>query len=116
MVLHFLFSGNLFFILQLHGGTVLMFSGNSFLLCAVITDFMFPVQFYTVSIKNLVKFVTFLGNAFLSNLKMFCYICANIFVEWWIKPCNNLTSIFFFYIFVYSSFYCWKPLSFKTFS
>ena len=95
---------------------MLMFSGNSFLLCAVITDFMFPVQFYTVSIKNLVKFVTFLGNAFLSNLKMFCYICADIFVEWWIKPCNNLTSIFFFYIFVYSSFYCWKPLSFKTFS
>ena len=40
--------------------TVLMFSGNSFLLCAVISDFMFPAHFYAVSIKNLVEFIIFL--------------------------------------------------------
>ena len=63
LVLHFSFSEHLFLTLQLHGGTVLMFSDNRFLLCIVITDFMFLdariVHFYTVPIKNLVEFVIF---------------------------------------------------------
>ena len=41
LVLHSPFTGHLFLTLQLHGSTVFLFSDSSFLLCAVITDFMF---------------------------------------------------------------------------
>ena len=61
LVLHFPLSGHLFLTLQFHGGTVLMFSDNSFLLCAVITDVFSAeiARFYIVPIKNIVEFVIF---------------------------------------------------------
>ena len=44
MVLRFTFSEHSFLILQLHGGTVLMFPKSSFFLYAAITDFMSSEQ------------------------------------------------------------------------